>query len=342
MRYLSTHLRIILMGILPCLVYNLYYIFLLPDVKMEYLIYLDFLIVVVMLFFCIPDIFRYTSVQSKKRELLKQDYIIYKEIQNLPELKKYAETSEPFEILGTDIAKHDVLILDRQLRAQFNTNCELQDYITGWCHEVKIPLSAALLMTGRIEDEKLKEELLEQLERMNTLLRSVLMGTKMQGSLFDLKVQKTGLMQCVKDSLHNNQYFLIKKHFSPDINVEGDVYTDPLWLTYVLDQLISNSIKYAKENPKLKIYTKRQDDVLLLCIEDNGEGIEEKDIRRIFEKGYVGSSYHNGQYKSTGMGLYMTRKILNRLGHDIYVKSEYGKGACFTIAFKDNREYFNL
>ena len=68
-------------------------------------------------------------------------------------------------------------------------------------------------------------------------------------------------------------------------------------------------------------------------MEDNGEGIQEKDIRRIFEKGYTGSNYHNGKYKSTGMGLYMVSRIIDRLGHEIWVESEYGRYTRFCIVF---------
>lgn len=71
-----------------------------------------------------------------------------------------------------------------------------------------------------------------------------------------------------------------------------------------------------------------------LFVEDNGDGIKESDIRRIFEKGYTGSCYHNGQYRSTGMGLYMASVILERLGHEIHAESEYGKGTKFIIEFR--------
>ena len=74
-------------------------------------------------------------------------------------------------------------------------------------------------------------------------------------------------------------------------------------------------------------------------MEDQGEGIMKSDIRRIFEKGYTGSNYHNGRYKSTGMGLYMVSKILDRLGHEIYVESEYGMYTRFCIVFQGNGYY---
>ncbi len=343
MSYCRTHYKSILTGVLPCIAYNLYFIFLLPEIKISYLIYLDFLIAAVMMVFYASDSIRYRRIQRKKQELMQQDYIIYQEFQELPELHGlFKEDSAHTE---TDIAAHDVLILKKQLQEQFDMNCDMQDYIAKWCHEIKIPLSASLLMAEKIEDMELKDSFLEQLERMNVLLRSALLGTKMQSSLFDLQVRKTSLLKCIKESIHNNQFFLIRKHFTLDIQPDAEdlcVYTDPLWLTYVLDQLISNSVKYSKENPQLKIYTNTQSDTIQLYIEDNGEGIKEIDIRRIFEKGYIGSNHHNGQYKSTGMGLYMVYEIIKKLEHEITVESEYDKYTRFTITFKDNREYFNI
>lgn len=378
MKYFRSHYKLVLIGVLPCIAYNLYFIFLLPEIKISYLIYLDFLIAIGMAAFYAADIVRYGRLQRKKQELLAQDYLIWQEFQRLPELHGHfqapesSESPESMDTVETDIAGHDVLILQKQLQKQFDANCALQDYIAKWCHEVKIPLSACLLMAEKIEDVAIKDSLLEQLERINLQLRSALLGTKMQSSLFDLQVRETSILECVKESIHNNQFFLIRKHFTLDIqtgeggNMENTdttgavgreedtgctradgiesicVYTDPLWLTYVLDQLISNAVKYAREAPILRIYSRKQGEAVQLCIEDNGEGIKECDIRRIFEKGYIGSSYHNGQYKSTGMGLYMVSEILKKLEHGITVESEYGKGTKFTITFRDNREYFNL
>ncbi|MCM1050088.1 MAG: ATP-binding protein [Clostridiales bacterium] len=343
MSYFKTHYKLILMAVLPSLAYNMYFIFFMPSGRLSYLIYLDFLLAVCMVYFFISDIIQYARIQNCKEGLLKQDYIVYQEIKQLPELQKYMSASGSMDGVETDIAEHDALILNGQLKEQFDINCDLQDFIAKWCHEVKIPLSASLLIAEEIEDTELKDSLLEQLERMNMQLKSALLGTKMQSSLFDLQISRTSLLKCVKESIHNNQFFLVRKRFELDIQIgDENVYTDSLWLVYVLDQLISNSIKYAGENPRLNIYAGSKDGAVMLCVEDNGEGIKQSDIRRIFEKGYIGSNYHNGQYKSTGMGLYMAAEVLKKLEHEIAVESEYGKGTKFTITFRDNREYFGF
>ena len=331
MNYLKRRYTSILTAVLPCVAYNLYFLFLLPEVKVFYLLYLDFLIAVGMgLWFC-ADYSRDRLRQRKKQEFLERDSVIWKEFRDGED---------------ADIMAHDAALLEEQLKEQFAMNCEQQDYFAGWCHEVKIPLTASLLLAEKMKESSLKQSMKEQLERINLQLRTAMLGAKLQSSLFDLKVGRTSLLQCVKNSVHNNQFFLIRSHFTLEIEIgEGEevfVYTDPSWLTYVLDQLLGNAVKYAGKQPKLKIYSRKREDALQLCVEDNGEGIKESDIRRIFEKGYTGSNRYNGKYKSTGMGLYMVSVILGKLGHEILVESEYQKGSRFTITFRDIREYLQL
>lgn len=302
MRYLESRMGRIGFCLFLCLSYNLYFIFLLPGAHPKYLVYLDFLLAACGIFAVCADYVSFRKERLKKEEML-----------------------------------HDAEILRDQLKEQLEINSDMQDYIAKWCHEVKIPLAACLLMHERIEDDKLRAGMREQLERVNQQLKSALLGCKAQGSLFDIQVKKTNLSDCVRTSIRNNQFFLIKNHFQIDMEV-GDlyVYTDKNWIVYVLDQLFSNAIKYKNcgvREPALKIWSSQEENTVRLFVEDNGEGISDCDLRRIFDKGYTGSNYHNGQYKSTGMGLYMAAKILGKLGHAVSVESRQGEYARFVIEF---------
>lgn len=321
--------KIILPAAFSCAAYHFYFLFLLPEVKTAYLFYLDFLVFFVLAFVFGAGFLKDRRRQERKREALRRDCVVFGDFQDSED---------------KDIAAHDIAILEKELQEQFVMNCELQDYLAQWCHEVKIPLAASLLMAEKIEDVSVKSAMQEQLERINQQLHAALLGTKIQSSLFDLQIRETNLMECVKKSIHNNQFFLIRNHFTLNIqnSAEKRVYTDPSWMTYVLDQLFSNAIKYRKEAPCLVIRAEETKEAgggstVRLCVADNGEGIRERDIRRIFEKGYTGGNCHNGQYRSTGMGLYMSAVILERLGHEIYVESEYGKGTKFTIVFHSDK-----
>ncbi len=307
--------------------YNLYFIFLMRDKHVGYLIYLDLLVGALVLTFAGADLFKYIKKKQKKERLLEQDEIISTELSD-------------FE--NSDIAAHDLQILNRRLQEQFDENCELQDYVGKWCHEVKIPLAAGLLMNEKIKDPKIRKGMREQLERINQQLNTMLLGCKLQSPLFDLQIKKTLLPECVRTSIRNNQFFLIQKGFELDIRVaELTVFTDPAWLVYILDQLLNNAIKYVREKPVLHIWTEQKEQSVELLVEDQGEGILEQDIRRIFEKGFTGSNNHNGRYKSTGMGLYMAAKITGRLGHEIKAESKYGAYTRFRIVFRDN-DYFQM
>ncbi len=316
--------------------FNLYFIFLLSNTKKEYLFYLDFLIAVVIFLFLFIDYFKFKKMEMEKKKLLEYKDLIYKELPT-------------FE--NQEIIEHDIQVLQKKLQEQFEANCDLEDYTMKFYHEVKIPLAAALLVNDKIIDAQVRLSMRENLERINQQLNTMLFGSKLQASFFDLQIKKISLQECIKTSIKNNQFFLIQKHFSIE-NYLGEkehyVYTDKSWLVYIFDQLLNNAIKYRKEYPTIKIWIQEIEDgdssqtIKKLFMEDNGVGIQKSDIRRIFEKGFIGSNYHNGKYKSTGMGLYLVAKIADKLKHEINVESEYGEYTRFCITFQDQRGYFHL
>lgn len=313
--------------ILVCLSFHFYFIFLLSDTDIEYLLYLDFLIFISLFIYFLIDHACFVKKENYKKELLRSQEIIYQELEN-----------EDIEVI-----EHDIEILENQLHDQISLNDDLQDYITKWCHEIKIPLSASLLINEKIEDQEIKQSMKQQLEKIKQQLNNVLIGCKIQGHIYDFNIKCIHLLDCVKTSLHNNQFFLIYHHFNIDIQVKDlVVYSDKEWLVYVLDQLINNAIKYKKDQSILKIWSEKDVDHIRLIIEDNGEGIKDHDIRRVFEKGFTGSNHHNGQYKSTGMGLYIVKIILDKLGHDIKIESKYDQYTRIIITFKDHRDYFHI
>lgn len=309
------------------LAFNLYYVFLMRDSHVKYLIYLDFLLTVLSLIFVGTDFYGYIKTENEKADFLKQEDVI-------------CDRLSDFE--NRDIAEHDVCVLNEKLQERFHENCELQDYVAKCCHELKIPLATSLLMDEEIRDVRLRTGMREQLEKMNQQVNAMLLGCKLQSALFDLQIKRVLLPECVRTSIRNNQFFMIQKRMVLDIRVEElEVYTDASWLVYILDQLIGNAIKYTKEDATLQIWTEKKEQAVWLYVEDNGEGIRECDIRRIFDKGFTGSNHHNGKYKSTGMGLYMVSNIIARLGHEIHVESEYGVYTRFGICFLQNR-YFQF
>lgn len=315
MRYLRAYWRkragTILMAAGLVIFFNFYFWLFSKEIPMRYQNYFNLLILASLLMLFFIDFFLACQARKRVEEGLRSKDVISTEL-------------PAFE--NQDIALHDIEILRARLEQRAAENRDLQDYAAKWCHEIKIPLSAALLMDEKILDEKLRGEMREQLERIHQQVRTMLLGCRLQGDWLDLKIQKTSLKECVNTAVKNNRFFLIRKNFTLDIRMEDDkVYTDPAWLVYILDQLLSNAIKYAAEEPCLIICTQKTTGAVILSVEDHGEGILECDIRRVFEKGFTGSNHHNGKYKSTGMGLYMVSRIARKLEHEIRIESEAGK-----------------
>ena len=213
-------------------VFHFYFVFAVLGGRAEYLYYLEFLLLVLSGGMAAADYLSFVKQQGEKRRLLGQQELICRMFPD-------------FE--NRELAEHDVRLLEKQLAERFQENCDLQDYVAKWCHELKLPLAAGMLIQGQIGDVRLRNSMREQLERMNRQSSSMLLGCRLQGELFDLQVRQTALRECVNASIHNNQFFLIQKGFSMRVEVgEELVYTDPAWLVYVLDQLISNAVKYRK------------------------------------------------------------------------------------------------
>ncbi len=328
MKYIREKGKQIIITLSLILIYNLYFIFLIQNGKISDLIYIDILVLIILCLIYIIDFLKLKKRHEKIQNLISANHLIYQGIEDIKDL---------------DVLEHEIGVLENKINDLYNSNCDMQDYIAKWSHEIKIPISTSLLMVERISDIELRHSMKMELEKINQHLRSILVGCKIQSSIYDFKIKCVSLSECVKTSIKNNQFFLIKQRFQLDIKYEDiEVYSDKEWIVYVLDQIINNAVKYSSNKPVLKITMIKEGNSCILTIEDNGEGIKEYDIKRIFERGYTGDNHHNGQYKSTGMGLYFVDKIIKKLGHEIYVESQYGKYTRFTIVFKDNKDYFNL
>ncbi len=328
MKYFIKNYKYLLCLFLIFLSFNLYFIFLIPNTNEELLIYLDILLLVCIGIFLFIDINDFYKREHIKKDCLDSDDVIYENLVNLDNI---------------DIAEHDVKVLEQEIQAQIEMNQDLQDFITKWCHEVKIPLSAAMLMDEKIEDPELKIQLKEQLEKIKQYLNSALVSCKVQGAFYDIQVSKIKLKDCVNTSIKNNRYFLINNQVELQIDIHNEyIYSDSEWIVYIIDQLIANAIKYDTKSPKIHIWSEQSGDIVRLYIKDFGEGIKDYDLPRIFDRGYVGSNHHNGKYKSTGMGLYMVMLMIKKLGHQISVESTYQENTCFCITFKNIEKHFNL
>lgn len=218
-----------------------------------------------------------------------------------------------------------------------NNNNEYREYIELWVHEIKTPISSCKLL---IENNKSKitESINEEVEKVENYIEQALFYARSNDVEKDCVIKKMKLHDAINTVIRRNSNELIGKKVKIDLdNVEQIIYCDSKWLEFILHQIISNSIKYMdKENKILKLYCENKDNNILLHISDNGMGIRENDISKVFEKGFTGE---NGRKfgKSTGIGLYLCKKLCNKLGLNIKLKSKDGEGTSVTIKFPINK-----
>ncbi|MDR3156377.1 MAG: sensor histidine kinase [Lactobacillales bacterium] len=211
---------------------------------------------------------------------------------------------------------------------------EMLNYYAMWTHQLKIPLSVLDLMiqTENLEVESFKEELLKIEQYLDMMLQYLRLNT----STTDYQLVKIDVELLVKEILKKYRYFFIQKNLAVTVSsLKLTVVTDKKWLTFVLEQVLSNAIKYTKQG-SVNIYFEKS----VLVIEDTGIGISKEDLPRIFEQGYTG---YNGRIeeKASGLGLFMVKQILNELGHEIEIQSTIGIGTLVRINFSQ-KEFKNL
>ncbi|MEA4922017.1 MAG: sensor histidine kinase [Eubacteriaceae bacterium] len=205
---------------------------------------------------------------------------------------------------------------------------DMVDYYTMWVHQIKTPISALglLLQSGDIPGkEEMKLELMRIEEYVNMLLQYLRLGSENTDFLF----KEQPLDPIIKDILKKYSILFIKKKIKLDYtHIDKSVMTDEKWLSFIISQVISNSLKYTKSG-SISIYmdSERQD---TLVIEDTGMGIRAEDLPRIFEKSFTGCNGRS-EKKSTGIGLYLCRMAAEKLGHTIEAESELGAGTKIMI-----------
>ena len=212
---------------------------------------------------------------------------------------------------------------------------EYKEYVEQWVHEIKTPITAMKLLCENAHSQETKE-LLVELEKVNRYTEQALYYARSEHTEKDYSVREIRLFDVVHQSIAENKYLLLKNGVGIDLQETDDsVYSDEKWLCFILNQLIVNSVKYRTEQPVLKFYTERQGNQVILCVQDNGIGIDAGDLQRIFEKGFTGQNGRNALQNSTGIGLYLCRRLCDKLGIGICADSK-GSGTILRLIFHIN------
>ena len=211
---------------------------------------------------------------------------------------------------------------------------EYKEYIEQWIHEVKTPITAIKLIC---ENNRCSftRELMAELENINRFTEQALYYARSEHTEKDYSVREINLSDVVHGAIADNKYLLRQNNVAVTVeDVEYSIYSDDKWLRFILDQLISNAVKYRADQPVLHFFAVKKTDSIILSVEDNGIGIPQSDLPRIFEKGFTGQ---NGRMirSSTGIGLYLCRRLCDKLGIGISASSER-KGTAISLSFRIN------
>lgn len=214
------------------------------------------------------------------------------------------------------------------ISAEDSRSTEMMDYYTLWAHQIKTPIAAMDLILQRGEAGEARAELAQELFKIGQYADMVLQYLRLDSMAEDLLLKEYGLTDMVKQAVKKHAPSFIYKKISLELKeTDTKVLTDEKWLVFVLEQLLSNALKYTPERGKISIYEEsgKSGERKRLVIEDTGIGIGKEDLPRIFERGFTGK---NGRLdkKSTGIGLYLCREVLERLSHRIEITSEPDRG----------------
>ena len=225
---------------------------------------------------------------------------------------------------------------------------QMRDYYSMWVHQIKTPISAMklLLEAEREElgqlmcDDEQSQCLLsdnmdsfeDELFRIEEYVSMALQYQRVSSTENDFVLEKVSVDGVIRDTIKKYAKIMIRRHIG--MNYSGtvqEVYTDGKWLAFILEQLLSNAIKYTPQG-FVKIETAKKANLFFITIKDTGIGIKAEDLPRVFEKGYTGYNGHADK-KATGIGLYLCRQMADKLGHTIRIESEIGKGTKVWIGF---------
>ena len=238
-------------------------------------------------------------------------------------------------------------LLASVLREQQNTQNELQsdlrdyeEYVEGWAHEAKTPLSLLTMLLDN-RGEELSPELRTKLDYVRSQLQEdvtqILYYARLKAATKDYFFEAVNLRDCIEEVLEDYAPLLEEKQFSVDICLSREqVYTDRRGLLFMLGQIVGNAIKYSADAPKLSFAMEEHAEAEVLTIADNGVGVQPCDLPYIFQKGFTGDST-DSRKKATGMGLYLTKKMADDLKLKLDAVSEPHKGFAITIAFPKSK-----
>lgn len=223
-------------------------------------------------------------------------------------------------------------------------------FVNQWVHQMKTPVAVInLILQDEVKEENKKvfESIAEENEKLQHGLDMMLYNARLNEFNGDFNVEKLDVIDIVRKVINENKKSLIRNHIFPKVtkNEKVMVETDKKWILFAINQIVVNAIKYSKakegENKHITFDIINETSKIILSIRDEGIGIPKEDLTRVFNAFFTGKNGRKTD-ESTGMGMYLAKRICDKLGHGIKVESEDGKGTVFSIEFYNIKNIFNF
>lgn len=255
------------------------------------------------------------------------------------------ESQNENQRLFVNVIKNIVQDHTHQLQKLQEEKKEHQEYILSWIHEIKLPIAASKLLLEHSEDkskEWLNDHLEDELGKIEDYVEQALYYSRIDTFNKDYFITEVHVGQIVKNTVKKYAKLFINKgiHFHME-NSELTVQSDKKWLGFVLDQLMANALKYTDVGGNISVSFEEDSNEKRVRLHDDGIGIKSEDIDRVFDRGFTGTTGRN-HTKSTGMGLYLAKKLANKLEYELTIESEEGVYTTAVIHVPKVRNYYRL
>lgn len=332
----QNYIWILMIVTMSCI--HLLYMYLI-GVRKQDVVYAAVLDAILLLITVLVGFFRYSSKVKALSNALKRP---------VEEQAQLPEATDDVEMLYHRLLENQSIARSESESSAAIRQSQMRDYYSMWVHQIKTPISAMklLLEAEREElgqlicDDEQSQCLLsdnmdsfeDELFRIEEYVSMALQYQRVSSTENDFVLEKVSVDGVIRDTIKKYAKIMIRRHIG--MNYSGtvqEVYTDGKWLAFILEQLLSNAIKYTPQG-FVKIETAKKANLFFITIKDTGIGIKAEDLPRVFEKGYTGYNGHADK-KATGIGLYLCRQMADKLGHTIRIESEIGKGTKVWIGF---------
>lgn len=259
--------------------------------------------------------------------------------------KKYLilETLEEPEFLDGKFFYDALYKIDKSMMENINNyrneTEDFKEYVEMWIHEIKIPIAGLMLMYHN--NKTVNKNFLDQLNSLDNLTDQILYYVRSNYAEKDFLIKEASIDKIINEVLLKNKDSILENHIDVTIDVKNiKVLTDSKWLVFILNQIINNSIKYCDNNRKsyIMFYIEDNEKETTLHIKDNGIGVNASDLKHVFDKSFTGENGRKMR-NSTGFGLYISKKLIEKLGHKISATSEENKYFEIAITFGKNDLY---